>query len=377
MTGKPGRRTLGLVAIAAGAAAAAVVAGQTGPPRVAWANVLTQEDGWYQSPQARTIADTVLLYQRPDGGWPKDIDMTMAPAAAPPGRLAAASTIDNGATTTQARLLARVFGHARDPEYAAAVRRAVAYLLDAQYPNGGWPQVFPLEKGYSRHITFNDNAMISVMELLDDVARGAPAYGFLDDASRARAAAAVDRGITLVLRAQLTVNGRLTAWCAQHDEVTLEPRGARTYEHPSLSGNESVGIVRFLMRRPAIDARIRTAVDAAVAWLASARLSGWRLEQRLAPGTPRGWDRVLVADASAPPLWARFYEIGTNRPIYSGRDGVIKYTLAEIEYERRTGYAWIGDWPRALVEREYPAWLGAQGKRVHSQPPTSNSQGER
>jgi PelA/Pel-15E family pectate lyase len=65
---------------------------------------------------------------------------------------------------------------------------------------------------------------------------------------------------------------------------------------------------------------------------------------------------VLIADPAAPPLWARFYEIGTNRPIYSGRDGVIRYRLDEIEYERRTGYAWVGDWPRTLVEREYPAW---------------------
>ena len=45
-------------------------------------------------------------------------------------------------------------------------------------------------------------------------------------------------------------------------------------------------------------------------------------------------------DASAQPLWARFYEIETNRPIFSGRDGVIKYDVAEIEAERRNGYAW-------------------------------------
>ena len=43
------------------------------------------------------------------------------------------------------------------------------------------------------------------------------------------------------------VNGRRTVWCAQHDETTLRPAGARTYEHASLSGYESVGIVRFLM----------------------------------------------------------------------------------------------------------------------------------
>src|SRR5687767_7717768 len=53
---------------------------------------------------------------------------------------------------------------------------------------------------------------------------------------------------------------------------------------------------------------------------------------------------------------ARFYELRTNRPIFSGRDGVIRYNLDEIEQERRDGYAWLGAWPRALVDEEYPAW---------------------
>ena len=73
-------------------------------------------------------------------------------------------------------------------------------------------------------------------------------------------------------------------------------------------------------------------------------------------GSPKGFERFVVEDPAAPTLWARFYEIGTNRPIYSGRDGVIKRSLAEIEHERRVGYAWLGDWPRTLSEKEYPAW---------------------
>ena len=55
-------------------------------------------------------------------------------------------------------------------------------------------------------------------------------------------------------------------------------------------------------------------------------------------------------------VWARFYEIGTNRPIYSGRDGVIKSSVLDIEDERRLGYAWLGTWPQALLAQEYPAW---------------------
>ena len=346
-----------LTPLVVGATLAAGLAAQTPSSPVRWADVLAQPDAWYATPDARRLADIVLQYQKPVGGWPKDIDMTLPPAQAPPERLAAGATIDNGATTTQVRLLARVQRHTGEARYRKAARRGLTYLLDAQYPNGGWPQVFPLEAGYSRHITFNDNAMVSVMRLLDEVSRGERDFGFVEPAMRTRSAAAVSRGIDIVLRAQINVNGRLTAWCAQHDEVTLEPRKARTYEHPSLSGMETVGITRFLMERPdSREPRLATAIDAAVAWLKSAQLTGWRLEQRQVPGTPRGWDRIMVQDAKAPPLWARFYDIKTNTPIYSGRDGIIKERLEDIEYERRTGYAWVGDWPRALVEVEYPRY---------------------
>ena len=188
-------------------------------------------------------------------------------------------------------------------------------------------------------------------DVLDEIAGGSEPFAFVDAARRERAGRAVGRAVDVILRTQMKVNGRLTAWCAQHDEATLEPRGARTYEHPSLSGAETVGIVRFLMRRGGGDPRTPAAVEAAVAWLDSVKLRGWRLVERRDASLPGGVDKVLVQDASAPPLWARFYDIKTNTPIYSGRDGVIRATLAEIEHERRVGYAWVGDWPRACWRR--------------------------
>ncbi|SIO39969.1 pectate lyase, PelA/Pel-15E family [Singulisphaera sp. GP187] len=63
-----------------------------------------------------------------------------------------------------------------------------------------------------------------------------------------------------------------------------------------------------------------------------------------------------VADPEARPLWTRHYEIGSNRPVFAGRDGIKKYALAEIERERRTGTPWYGAWPLILVEAAYPRW---------------------
>ena len=59
---------------------------------------------------------------------------------------------------------------------------------------------------------------------------------------------------------------------------------------------------------------------------------------------------------SAPPLWARFYEIETNRPIFTGRDGVVKYNYMEIEAERRNGYGYYTDEPNELLNKTYPKW---------------------
>jgi PelA/Pel-15E family pectate lyase len=343
-----------VVAVVATTAFAAGLSPQETAPSVTWAAVLQQEAAWYGTTQARAIAEIVLSYQQPDGGWPKNIDMTVAPT--PKNAPERQSTIDNGATTTQLHLLARLAAATHEARYREAALRGMDYLLAAQYPNGGWPQVWPLKKDYSRHITFNDDAMVRVLRLLDDVATGRESWTFVDAARHQRAAKAIEKGVDVILRSQIRVAGALTAWCAQHDEVTLAPRQARAYEHPSLSGQETVGIVRFLMSRPQPDIRIVSAIESAVTWLRSAALHGWRVERRPDASKPSGWDRVMVRDPDAPPLWARFYEIGTNRPIFSGRDGVIRYNLADIEHERRTGYAWIGDWPRVLLETDYPAW---------------------
>ncbi len=336
--------------------------------RSVWFRCLEQPDAWYGSAEAVRIADLVRLYQRKTGGWPKNIDMAkpLDPAEARQVEAAKAdtdSTIDNAATSTQVRFLARVHAATHAERLRAPLLDGFDYLLAAQYANGGWPQFFPLRDDYSRRITFNDNATVNVLELLRDAAAGTPLFAFVDAARRARAAEAVARGVKLILAAQVRVNGRLTAWCAQHDEVTLEPRGARTYEHPSLSGSESVGIVSFLMSIPKPDAAVAAAIEAAMAWFREVRIDGLRIERRPDASEPGGFDHVVVKDPAAPPMWARFYQIGTNRPIFSGRDGVIRDNLAEIEYERRANYSWYGTWPAELLQRDYPAWKARHPSR--------------
>ena len=312
---------------------------------IAWADAQSKPADWYASAEAMRIADNLLLYQRDSGGWPKNIDMAKPLdekdlADLRRDRKSNDSTIDNGATFTQLSFLARVVTAQPQERHRESFLKGFDYLLQAQYPNGGWPQFYPDLEGYYKHITFNDNAMMGVMKLLRDVAAAKPAYAFVDEARRARAAKAVEKGIDCILKTQVIVNGRRTVWCAQHDEVTLAPAAARKYELVSLSGGESVEIVRFLMAIKNPSPEVVEAIESAVAWFKDSQ----------------------VKDPEGKLTWARFYEIGSNRPIFSGRDGRVKYNLSEIEEERRTGYAWYGDWPAKLFKEDYPAWKKHNGR---------------
>src|SRR5207253_2691214 len=108
----------------------------------------------------------------------------------------------------------------------------------------------------------------------------------------------------------------------------------------SLSGNESVEIVRLLMSIDKPSPAVVEAIEGAVAWFESAKVMGIKLVSKPDEKSPKGKDRVAIKDKDAPPMWARFYEISTNKPIFSDRDAVVKYDLSELGYERRNGYSW-------------------------------------
>lgn len=327
--------------------------------KVRWGDFyLRQKPDWYATSEARRIADNLLQHQSPVGGWPKSVDFAVTPT---PQSLAAAvsggqaNSLDNDATTVPMQYLARAARATGDDRYRQSFARGLDYLFAAQYPNGGWPQFFPLREGYYSHITYNDGAMVHALTLLHDVAAGRSPYDFVDADRRARASAAVAKGIDCILRTQIQQYGKLTAWCAQHDEKTLAPAWARNYEIPSLSGGESVGIVRFLMQIEQPTPEIIAAVEGAVAWLRCVTITGLRYERGMqADGKKDGW---VKPDPTAGPLWARFCELGTHRPIFIGRDKIVRYALSEIERERRGGYDFYGDWAETLLAEDHPRWV--------------------
>ena len=234
----------------------------------------------------------------------------------------------------------------RGPTSAIAPRSCAAldYLLAAQFPNGCWPQGYPLQGSYHDAATFNDDATVNVLRVLRDAAGGVPA--FVPAATRARAGDAEARGIACVLDAQVRVGGVLTAWGQQHDPLTLAPTSARSYELTSLTGLESAGIVEYLMSVPSPSARVVTAVHAAAEWFRARAMTGFVYE---------GYE--VAPRAGAGPIWARMYEIGTERPIFANRDGVKLYDFDRLT-DRRRGYAWYTTEPASMLQ-DYDRWARA------------------
>lgn len=318
-----------------------------------YAPLLRHRSDWFAGSDARRIAANIVSFQSEFGGWPKNRDTTTAPLTGNPKNPEA--SFDNGATVNELRFLARIYQATGDKAYQEAFEKGLDYVLKAQYPTGGWPQQYPPPSNYRHYVTFNDNSMVHLMELLRETYLS-DTYSFLDKPLRHTAHQAFDNGISYILKSQIKVHGKLSVWCVQHDEKDYSPRPGRAYELISLSGYESVAIVRLLMSLDNPSPDVVQAIEAALDWFEAAKLKGIRLVLRQDTQAIRGADRVIIKDPNSPPLWARFYEIDSNRPIFVDRDGVSKYDLAEIGYERRNNYNWLGNWPQQLLEKDYPAW---------------------
>ena len=329
---------------------------------------LNRPAAWYASAEARHVADNIVSYQTPAGGWGKNVNRSgplrqrgehYAPIDDDPagGVVTAAKgwsyvgTIDNDATTTELRFLARVqaaLAGAPGEPYRAAFVKGLLYLLNAQYPNGGYPQVYPLQGSYHDAITYNDNAFALVVELLATAAQREGDYAFVPADLAARAQAARDRALGVLVASQIKVDGVRTGWCQQHDALTLAAVGARNFEPVALSSSETSRLLTLLMRLGGRTPDVVATVDAGAAWLKRVAVQdvGW---------APSANGRVLVAKPGSGPMWARMYDIATMKPIFGDRDGTIHTDVNELSAERRDGYGWYGSGPASALAA-YEKW---------------------
>ena len=280
-------------------------------------------------------------------------------------------TIDNNATIQEMRLLAVRYKETTNSNYKATFKssfnKALNFILTMQRSKGGLPQVWPKRGNYSDQITLNDNAMIRAMVTMMDIANKTSPFDsdIIDDATRNKMKSALDKAIDYLLKAQIVNNGNLTVWCAQHDTNSLAPVGARAYELPSKSGNESMGVVWFLMNWPEQTEAIQKAVKGAIAWYKKNKLADKAFSKTAG-----------IVDKAGSSLWFRFYEVNSDDYFFCDRDGASTKTqdFMKISEERRTGYQWAGDYGSAILSAE-SAYLAAlekvAGTYVEPPPPAA------
>ena len=347
-------------------------------------------DVFLATPEAARIAQNVLDWQLDTGGWPKNVPMHEK--LSPKERKAVLAlkgdrkrgTIDNGATFAEIRYLARMYKATAKSEYLDGVVRGIDFLLALQYPNGGWPQFDPSKKGYWAQITYNDGAMVNVMNLLRDVFDGKAPFDIeIPDAKKSAARAAFWKGVDCILATQVKQDGKLTVWCQQHDKDTLEPCQGRAFELPSLASYESLDIVRLLMSldpedctgegRPGF-ARIEAAIEGAKDWFAKTEIRRFKFENNY-----RRDDGILsrrlvpVPAAESERLWCRYYTLEDNRPFTGTRQGEKRFTFEEMERGENMSYQWFNN-SGVRMEREYAKWLKKNAKKAVRRTAADNAQ---
>ncbi|MGI4020758.1 MAG: pectate lyase [Janthinobacterium lividum] len=312
------------------------------------------------------VAENMLLYQRKIGGWPKavgevkvDYNRVLSPAERASTEEDDSSkndaTIDNNATSKEILYLLKAYKSTQNKAYLQSAQKGIDYILMAQNAKGGWPQYYPDSSLYRAAITYNDNAMINVMEVLQDVVTGAQDFDVVDPSYKTKAQTAVNKGLECILKTQIVVDGKLTAWAQQYDKNTLKPVMARKFELIGLASSESAAIVEFLIHQKNPSPEIKKAVEAAVKWFDLVKIKGYSFVHIDDSKQPKGKDAVVRPDPNSI-IWSRYYEIGTNKPFFAGRNSLKVYAVAEIENERRTGYAWYGIWPQKVLDQAYPKW---------------------
>ncbi len=311
------------------------------------------------------IGRNFVKYQNADGGWPKnmdwlaDIDIDSLKQTLSDYKLT--STFDNDNTHPQIEFLSKLYYNTNNPIFKESAKKGFLYILNTQRISGGW-------RGWDVDaITFNDNVMTGIMHLLLDIKENKPQYQWISDSLKSKLLVAEEIALKSILKCQIVVDNQKKGWCQQHSHDTFKPVKARTYELPSIASKETTEIIKLLMRMAQPNDSIHKAIESAITWLENSKLYNIRVKEIPVPkGTYEGVnleiDRIVVNDSTARPIWARFYEIETNKPFMCTRAGQKVYSLAEVNPERRAGYGWYGYWPAELLAQDYSIWLNSFNK---------------
>ena len=268
----------------------------------------------------RDVARALAWGQRQEGGWDHRVDVSqLTPEARYPTRKKGRCTFDDKITQGAIEFLIDADSVIDEKWLDDAIELAMTFMLQGQCKNGAWTQWFPLRGGYHDYYTFNDNSIndcISVMIKAHQV-YGKPEY--LQSAIR---------GGDFLILSQLPAPQ--AGWGQQYDR-NMKPAWARSFEPPGVCSAATIRNIRTLTELYLYthDKKFLQPIPTAVKWLEDSKLDN--------------------------NLWARLYEVGSNRPIYGDRmDGnKIHYDYDKISKKERTSYAWQSEFGAASIIRNY------------------------
>lgn len=268
---------------------------------------------------AASAADALISIQHPRGGWnyvgdtagEESLKQWYSTVAANAWRLEefhryyGNATFDDAGTAEASQLMLRMWLEKREPRFKTALDKAIAFVLDSQYANGGWPQRFPfVENGgvhghadYTPYITFNDDVAGENLEFLIYAWHGLANRGRGD----ARLLDAINRGMDIFVKTQQPQPQ--PAWGLQHFPDTLKPAGARTIEPQAFATHTTATNIKSMMGfyRLTGDRKYIERLPEALDWLDQVK-------------TPQN----LIAPGRTHPT---FILEGSNTPIYIHRKG--------------------------------------------------------
>ncbi|MFC1573623.1 pectate lyase [Candidatus Latescibacterota bacterium] len=292
---------------------------------------------------AERAADALIWGQHPAGGWHYLIDFDMPGLKKWYDEIASRCwgweeyyhyygncSFDDDATAGPTGFLLELYMTTLDPQYRVPLIKALDFFLDSQYPNGGWPQRFPLmynhphdgHEDYTHFYTYNDGVIVNNIRLL------MKAYEKLGIEKYREAAV---RGMDFVVISQLPLPQ--AGWGQQYD-MNMKSAPARSYEPASVMPQYTAWNVRELMRFYTVtgEKRYLGGIPNALHWLENSYLP-----EGHAPN-----DRYTHA---------MFVELGTNKPLYPHVAGTgIDDKKTWIDYNPKNAMPGYGMWYRVDVD---------------------------
>ncbi len=302
------------------------------------ASININDSWWRLSNEAKSIANNLLSCQLANGAWDKGTDKINLQSKNPLSK--STGTFDNYSTTSEIEFLFKIYSQTRKKEYLESIEKGLDYIINSQYSSGAWPQNYPLTGGYSDYATFNDDVIANILNLLLDIEQSDLKL-LIKESYASKINKAIENALDFIIKSQIRKNNvTKLGWAQQYDPITYEPKSARSFEPIAISSRETVRIIEALLKIKAPSPDVLTSINSAKEWLRTSAIKDYEWNQR----------EGKLFEKKGSLLWARFYDLNTNQPIFCGRDSIIKPNVSEIEEERRKGYEWYGSWPLKLLE---------------------------